>query len=136
MSTVLSHRHFSTRAREKRVPYVEVRRTVSGLGYASRLSHKWSVAYVYESSRPGYLVVTPCEREDDTDRLLCVVGNLTPPEAIVLLREEVLAEPLCRKWYVPAPADDCECSVCTAARAASPRRSRGRPKSRIDPALN
>jgi hypothetical protein len=132
MATVFSHRHFSTRARERRAPYVEVRRSVAGLGYAARLSHKWGLSYVYLSRRPGYLVVTPCEREEDTEHLLCVVGNLTPPEAIVLLREEVLAEPLCRKWYVPAPADGCECSECVAARAASPRRSRGRPKSRHD----
>jgi len=69
MSTVLSHRHFSTRAREKRVPYVEVRRSVTGLGYASRLSHKWSVAYVYSSKRPGYLVVTPKSRSRARDSL-------------------------------------------------------------------
>lgn len=130
MATVLSHRHFSTRARERRVPYVEVRRTVQGLGYAARLSHKWGQAFIYEATRPGYIVATPCEREEDLDRLLCVVGNLTPPEAIVLLREEVLADRLCSKWWVPAPVDQCECAECIAARVASPRRSRGRPKSR------
>ena len=130
MATVLSHRHFATRARERRVPFVEVRRSVQGLGYAARLTHKWGKAFVYESRRPGFLVATPCERDEDLPRLLCVVGNLTPPEAIVLLREEVLADRLCRTWNVPASADRCECSECVAAREASVGRSRGRPKTR------
>jgi hypothetical protein len=92
MSATLSNRHMSTRHRQNRVPFVEVRRSVHGLGFASRLTCKWGVSYVYSSTRDGYLHITPWERTDLTDRLLCVVGNLTPPEAIQLLREEVLVD--------------------------------------------
>ena len=65
---------------------------IRGLGYASRLTHKWGKAYVYLSTRDGYLHITPWERLELLDRLLCVVGNLTAPEAVELLREEVLPD--------------------------------------------
>ena len=90
MATVLSSRHMSTRARENRVPFVEVRRSVHGLGYASRLTQKWGTAFVYQSPRDGYLHITPWERPELVEQLLCVVGNLTSREAVELLREEVL----------------------------------------------
>ena len=92
MSTVLDSRNMSTRARDNRVPFVEVRRSIRGLGYASRLTHKWGKSYVYLSTRDGYLHITPWERLELLDRLLCVVGNLTAPEAVELLREEVLPD--------------------------------------------
>ena len=92
MSTVLDSRNMSPRARDNRVPFVAVRRSIRGLGYASRLTHKWGKAYVYLSTRDGYLHITPWERLELLDRLLCVVGNLTAPEAVELLREEVLPD--------------------------------------------
>lgn len=92
MATVMSHRHMSTRARERRVPFVQVRRTVLGLSQAARLTHKWGTAFVYEHHRRGWLFITPWEREELTDSLLCVVGNLTAAEAIELLREECLSD--------------------------------------------
>jgi len=94
MRATVPNPNLSSRYRANRVPFVEVRRSVHGLGLASRLTSKWNTAFVYLSTRDGYLHVTPWERPELVDRLLCVVGSLTAQEAVELLREEVLPDAL------------------------------------------